>query len=570
MQRKIIEVENLWYKYPKSDRPALRGINLHVNEGEFLAIMGATGSGKTTLCLSFNGLVPQYFEGGEYSGKVIVNGLSALDTPTQKLALHVGMVFQDFESQIFGTMVDEDVAFGPSNLGLDRDEIMERVSYSLSALRLKGYEKRETDTLSGGEKQRLALAGVFAMKPKILVLDEPTSQLDSLGKEEVFSSVARLRKDYKTTIIMVEHRSEEIAKYADRVIVMKDGNITLEGSPREVFSKVSDLLELGICPPQVCELAFSLSRKGFFPRFFPITEDDFTSAFPKLPIKKILTYSNISQDKEEIIVIKDLHYIYANGVKALDGINFTIKEGEFLAIIGQNGSGKTTLAKHLIGLLKPTFGKVLIKGLDTREQTTGKLAKIVGYVFQNPDHQIFSTSVKDEVAYGLKNLKLSEEEIEKRVSEALSFVGLDGFENYHPFLLKKGERQRVAFASILAMKPEIFVVDEPTTGQDYLGSENMMHMLLKLNENGHTVIIITHDMKIVGKYAKRVIVLDKGKVVLDGSTRQVFSEIDVLRRCYLLPPQITRIGRELSFKGEETVLTVEEMLSMLEDENGLF
>lgn len=563
MSRKIIEVENLWYKYPKADRPALCGINLHIEEGEFLAIMGKTGAGKTTLCLSFNGIIPQYFEGGDYSGKVIVDGLSAFNTPTQKLALHLGMVFQDFENQIFGTTVEEDVAFGPSNLGLSRDEIMRRVSYSLSALRLEGYEKRGTDTLSGGEKQRLALAGIFAMKPKILVLDEPTSQLDSLGKEEVFSSVARLREDYKTTVIMVEHRSEEIAKYADRVIIMNDGKIALEGSPREVFSKVSYLLEMGVHPPQVCELAFSLSKRGLSPRFFPITENEFISAFPKLSIKKNSTCSNISQDKEGIIIIEDLHHIYPNNVKALDGISFTIKKGEIVAIIGQNGSGKTTLAKHLIGLLKPTSGKVLIKGLDTREQTTSKLAKIVGYVFQNPDNQIFATSVKDEVSYGLKNLKLKKDEIEKRVSESLKFVGLEGFENYHPFLLKKGERQKVAFASIFAMKPEIFVVDEPTTGQDYIGSENMMRMLLKLNENGHTIIIITHDMGIVGKYAKRVIVIDKGKVVLDGSTKQVFSEFDTLRRCHLLPPQITRIGRELSFKGEETVLTVEDMLSRL-------
>ncbi|MEM3382432.1 MAG: energy-coupling factor transporter ATPase [Nitrososphaerales archaeon] len=561
MEKKIIEVKNLWYKYPKSDRPALQGINLYVKEGEFLAIMGPTGSGKTTLCLSFNGLVPQYFEGGEYSGKVIVNGLSASDTPAQNLALHVGMVFQDFESQIFGTIVEEDVAFGPSNLGLDRNEIMERVSQALLALRLKGYEKRETDSLSGGEKQRLALAGIFAMKAKILVLDEPTSQLDPFGREELFSAIKKLRENYKTTIIMVEHRSEEIAKYADRVIIMKNGNIALEGHPREVFSR-PDLLDFGVRPPQVCELAFSLIRKGFFPRFFPITEDDFIFAFPKLPIKKKPTY-NILQEKEEIIMVEDLHYIYPNNVKALNGISFTIKKGEIVAVIGQNGSGKTTLAKHLIGLLKPTRGKVLIKGFDTREQTTSKLAKIVGYVFQNPDNQIFANSVKDEVAYGLKNLKLSKEEIEKRVSESLKFVGLEGFENYHPFLLKKGERQKVAFASIFAMKPEIFVVDEPTTGQDYLGSENMMHMLLKLNERGHTIIIITHDMRVVGKYAKRVIVLDKGKVVLDGNTRQVFNEFDILRKCYLLPPQITRIGRDLSFKGEETVLTVEDMLSRI-------
>lgn len=566
--KEIITIKDFSYTYPKSNKPALKNINLKVKEGEFLAITGKTGAGKTTLCLSLNGIIPQFYENGKMEGEVVVNGLSTLNTPVQKLALNVGIVFQDFESQIFGVTVEEDIAFGLSNLGLPKEEIKKRISDVLSIVRLNGYEKREVGTLSGGEIQRLAIADVLAMRPKILVLDEPTSQLDPLGKEEVFSIILNLRKKLGTTIILTEHKSEEIAQYADRVIVLSDGEIALEGKPKEVFKKVEQIYALGVRPPQVCELFSKLKKKeSIHFNEIPLSLDEAYYAYTKILSKKesfkkqeSLIEKPKSHLDSSIIEVKDLWHVYPNGVKALQGISLSIQEGEFLAIIGQNGSGKTTLVKHFNGLLKPTKGKVIVYGLDVSRSTVATLSKKVGYVFQNPDHQIFARTVYEEIAYGLKNLKLPKEEIDKRVKEALEFVGLEGYEEKHPFLLKKGERQKIAFASIYAMKPKVFIVDEPTTGQDYEGSESMMSMLKRLNEKGHIIIIITHDMRIVAEYAQRVIVLSEGKILIDGPTRYVFSKPELLSKSYLTPPQITQLSQKLLDYGfRADTLSVNEM-----------
>ncbi|MEM3506567.1 MAG: energy-coupling factor transporter ATPase [Candidatus Bathyarchaeia archaeon] len=575
----IIIIENLSYAYPKSKELVLKNINLRVKEGEFLAIMGKTGAGKTTLCLALNGIIPQFYENGKIEGEVIVDGLSTYNTPIQKLALSVGMVFQDFESQIFGVTVEEDIGFGLSNIGLPKEEILRRINEVLSIVRLNGYEKREVGALSGGELQRLAIADILAMKPKILVLDEPTSQLDPIGKEEVFSVILSLKEKLGITTIITEHKSEEIAQYADRVIVLKNGEIALEGHPKDLFKKIDELYDLGVRPPQVCELSVKIEKqKNINFDSFPLTVDEaYKTYINALSLKKINKQSRLdsinSFNKAKdlpIIEVEDLWHTYPNGIHAIQGISLKIYKGEFLAIIGQNGSGKTTLVKHFNGLLKPTKGKVIVGGVNTLKSTVGMLSRKVGYVFQNPDHQIFATSVYEEIAYGPKNMKLSKEEIDKRVKEALNFVGLEGYEEKNPFLLNKGERQRIAFASIFAMRPQVFIVDEPTTGQDYQGSENMMKMLKKLNEKGCTIIIITHDMRIVAEYAQRIIVLSNGKILADGPTRAIFSQPELLKKSFLAPPQITQLSQKLVDYGfKPYTLSVDEMfdqaLKILED-----
>ncbi|MEM3754420.1 MAG: energy-coupling factor ABC transporter ATP-binding protein, partial [Candidatus Bathyarchaeia archaeon] len=337
--------------------------------------------------------------------------------------------------------------------------------------------------------------------------------------------------------------------------------------------------DLGVRPPQVCELSVKIEKqKNINFDSFPLTVDEaYKTYINALSLKKINKQSRLdsinSFNKAKdlpIIEVEDLWHTYPNGIHAIQGISLKIYKGEFLAIIGQNGSGKTTLVKHFNGLLKPTKGKVIVGGVNTLKSTVGMLSRKVGYVFQNPDHQIFATSVYEEIAYGPKNMKLSKEEIDKRVKEALNFVGLEGYEEKNPFLLNKGERQRIAFASIFAMRPQVFIVDEPTTGQDYQGSENMMKMLKKLNEKGCTIIIITHDMRIVAEYAQRIIVLSNGKILADGPTRAIFSQPELLKKSFLAPPQITQLSQKLVDYGfKPYTLSVDEMfdqaLKILED-----
>jgi energy-coupling factor transporter ATP-binding protein EcfA2 len=569
----LIRIEKLVYAYPRSDELALRGIDLNVDRGEFFVIMGHAGAGKTTLCLTTNGIIPHYLE-GKIDGKISIAGFDALATPIEKLVTKVGVVFQDPESQIFGVTVEEDVSFGPCNFNLSLDDVKQRVKDALTVTRLSGYEKRETAQLSGGEKQRVTVAGVLAIGPEVLVLDEATSELDPVGRNELISVVAKL-KQAGNTIVMVELGGEDIAPYADRVAIMKNGKIAAEGKPQQVFSKIEDLKALGVRPPAICELFVRLRREGILTEDRPVPlslEEASARLAPVLkdrsPPKRTLGVEPRDIVKNDVVICaKDLEHIYAGGLEAVRGVNLEIMRGDFVALIGRNGSGKTTLVKHFNGLLRPTNGSVLVNGEDASKKTVTELSKVVGYVFQNPDHQIFTPSVREEIAYGLKNMGLDEKEIETRVHRILKVVRLEGREETFPFNLGKGERQNLAVGSVLAMEPEVLIVDEPTTGLDMEGIDHIMALMEELHRNGHTVLIITHDMGVVAKYARRVVALQEGKILLDGPPREVFSKPDILEKSSLRPPQITRLAQSLGrFGVPNDILSVDEFCAFLKGE----
>ncbi|MGE5594078.1 MAG: ABC transporter ATP-binding protein [Betaproteobacteria bacterium] len=594
----IVQVESLSYKYPKSKAPTLKDITYGIDSPRFVAIMGPTGAGKTTFAMTLNGLVPQLFE-GDLSGHVALMGMDTQRFRIQTLVSKVGLVMQDPETQIFGITVREDVAFGPGNMGLPPAEIEARIAESLGAVRLAGYEGRFTSELSGGEKQRLAIAGVLAMRPQVLVLDEPTSELDPLGRDEIYAAVDRLRRERHLTILAVEHSSEDIAERADEVIVINKGEVVWRGRPRDLFCDVPLTMRLGIRPPQVCEFGWRLHEAGLIDAGdVPLTvreaadlarrilggrripaahkasstrktsgDDGKAPVGPPPPTSSPdVAHSGPDAASASPIAIKvvGLEHSYGPGTHALRGVDLEIRRGEFVALVGQNGAGKTTLVKHFNNLLKPTKGRVEIDGVDTRGETVSSLSRRVGYVFQNPDHQIFCSTVGEEVGYGLRNLGLAPDAARERVREVLSFVGLEDVADRHPFMLGKGERQRVAVASVLVMKPNILVIDEPTTGQDWTGAEQMMHLVRDLHRAGHTIVMITHDMRIVAEYAERVVVMHKGRIVADGTPREVFRQRDVLRSAYLAPPQISLLAEELGDVGMPAgVTTVDEAVGLV-------
>lgn len=557
----IIEFNNLSFTYRDSDRKAIDNISLQINECDYVVWMGHTGAGKSTLLYCLNSLIPNFIK-GNLEGSAVVLGKEIKKAKILDLSKNVGIVFQDFESQLFSTNVELEVAFGTENLGLKREEIKKRIDEILPLVRLDNLRDREPSTLSGGQKQRLAIASILAMRPKILALDEPTSDLDPIGKIEVLQLAKRLRK-IGTTMILIEHNTEE-ALNADEIILLNKGMVIGKGAPEKLVCKTELLIEAGVAPIQVNEfyqkllphmqrnkLPLNLNEGvSYFIKRFKIKENviDLLREKDRKYFEKI--------EDEVAISINNLFYVYPTGVKAISDINLKIQKGEFIAIIGQNGSGKTTLVKHFNGLFYPTSGKVEIFGKDTREMNRSALGRIVGYVFQNPDHQIFAQTVWEEVSFGPKNYGLSDKEIEENVKQALSSVHLEGFEKMDPFILTKGERQRVAVASVLAVKPQIIILDEPTTGLDYRQQESMMEMICDLNKRGHTIIIITHSMNTVAKYAKRTIVLDDGRLLMDDLTRKVFSKEEDLRRVYLQPPQITRFGNKIGV----TVLNIDEMI----------
>ena len=514
--------------------------------------MGENGAGKSTFCQMLNGIIPNSF-GGRLAGKVLIHGMDTQTAGISELATKVGIVLEDPETQLFTTSVESEVAFGPENLNLPIAEIKERVAWALDVVGLGGYEQRMPTALSGGQKQRLAIAANIAMRPDILVLDEATSQLDPVGVEEVLSVARNLNQKYGITIVMATDASEMIAKLMDRVIVLDQGKLVTEGTPREVFANMDLFTKFMIRAPQVSQLAGKLKEAQRPLPVFPITVDEAMKGLqqlikndPSAEKKVVVAHAPTSPVNESIIQVQHLDYVYQPlNVHAVKDVSFDIQRGQFVALIGQNGSGKTTVLKNLLGLLRPTGGSVLVAGQDTKTTAVSEMARHVGFVLQNPDQQLFAETVEDEVAYGPANLGLDKATVEQRVVEALKLVGMEEKRKEFPPALPKGERAKVVIASALALDPEIIILDEPTTGQDFKGCHQIMQIARQLHEQGRTVVFVTHHMALVAEYAERVIVMTGGKVLLDSFTEDIFSQPDVVRQACIIPPQITLLGQAL-------------------------
>src|SRR5215203_3001481 len=561
-----VSIKGLTYRYRGQQKPAIKGIDLEMAEGEFVVIMGPSGAGKSTLCVSLNGLIPHFFR-GKMEGEVRVGGRSTREGKVGEFAQEVGLVFQDFEAQLFSTNVALEVAFGPENFKVERGEMIERVERVLGQVSLGGFEKRTPATLSGGQKQRLAIASVLAIEPRILCLDEPTTDLDPVGKLGIFEIAEDLKDRDDVTLIVVEHETEETLD-ADRIIVLRDGKIVADRPAREVLRDVDLLEESSVMPLQVTRFFHEMR---LWQGQLPLTPEEGVAEFKRRGWRvdpgrhKELVEADVKREEgygEPVIEVEGLTYRYPNGVVALAGVDLTVRRGEFLAVLGQNGSGKTTLVKHFNGLLKPTEGSVRVGGEETTKQGLRRLGQTVGYVFQNPDHQIFADTVADEVAFGPKIRGMEEGEIKERVDEALAAVGLEGRGGEEPFGLTKCERQRVAVASVLSVRPEVLILDEPTTGLDYAEQRSMMDLVKNLNEAGSTIIVVTHTMWVVAEYAHRAVVVREGKIALQDTVRNIFAREEDLRDAALRPPHIVSFGNTLGYP----VLSVEEMLRVTEEE----
>lgn len=568
-----VRFEDFTFTYIGQKKAALKDVNLKI-EGGKVGIIGPTGSGKTTLLMALNGLVP-HTDVGDQKGDVVVMGLNTRDHTVSEMARHVGLVMENPVTQLFSLTVIDDVAFGPSNLGLPLDEIKKRLEFALEAARLKGFEKRDPNDLSGGEQQSLAIADILAMEPKILAMDEPICMLDPMGKSRVLSLIKRLADEGKVTIIISESGADidDVVGHMDRVIVLHHGEIVLDDSPADALQ--SDLFEeAGIGYPQVTELFLRLrDKKPDIP--IPVTLEEATEYIREEFERKKVKVSEVIQarpkrevhvqpEAEPIIKVRNLHHVYPPDIEALRGVSLDIYEGEIVGLIGQNGSGKTTLAYHLVGLLKPTNpdAKVIVDGIDVTKEPISKTIEHINYVFQNPDSQLFAEKVLDEIAYGPKNLELPEEEIERRVAEAMKLFNIEGYGSSYTINLSRDLKTFVAISSILTMKPKILLIDEPTTGLDVKGVNKVMEVLLNLRNTGHTVIIISHNMKLIAKYCDSVVVLKDGNVLTAGSAREVFSNTDVVKKANILPPLITQLAQDLK-EFPPDILTVDEMYNTL-------
>lgn len=567
-----LRVEALSFQY-RTGAQALREVSCTLAPGELVGMIGPSGAGKSTFGLLVNGLIPHLVR-GTMTGRVEVLGRDTCTARVWELAPLAGLLFQDFEAQLFSSTVLLEVAFGLENLGLPPPEIKRRAMGALTAVGLTGLERRAPGTLSGGEKQRLALACLLAMEPPLLVLDEPTTDLDPQGRAALFTLLAELRRDQGRALLLIEQEPDPLVE-VDRLLLMADGVLLAEGPPTSLLRDPAVLQRAGLPLPPIVECFFRLKECGLLgsaephPPALPLTAHEGIALLRHLGRQALPDAASrlARQDAvraggygEVLVDAEGVGYRYPGApVPALRGVSLQLRRGEFVAIVGQNGSGKTTLLKHLNGLLHPTAGRVRVAGLDTRSTEVSDLSRHVGYVSQNPDHLLFAPRIADDVAFGPRLRGMPESEVARRVQEALAAVALEARGDEDPFVLTKGVRQSVAVAAALATRPELLLLDEPTTGLDPHELTGMMALLDRLNAAGHTLVIVTHHMGVVAAHAHRTIVLKDGQIIFDGPTRDAFGQDTLLTEAGLEAPPLVRLGRALGV----TMLCVNEVVQCL-------
>jgi energy-coupling factor transport system ATP-binding protein len=521
-------VDNLSFRYRDRQGAAIHDISFEARAGEILLIAGASGCGKTTLLRCINGLIPRSYK-GEMSGRVLLSGEETATWKLSQISQKIGTVLQDPERQILGTKVLHEVAFGLENLNLPREEILQRADEALKFLKIFDLRERETFTLSGGEKQKVALAGVLAMRPSILLLDEPLASLDPASAQDALDT-ARFLADQGMTILMVEHRVEDVLRIRpERVMFMSDGEVRYLGDMAGL-SKVVNYREVKLAAEDIVARA---------------KEDPPPAAIQILPgvSGQREGEAPVPTENGALVRFENVAFGYESDVEVLHGLNLEIRRGDVIAVLGPNGAGKTTFVKHAIGLLKPKSGRVLVSGRDTREASVAQIASTLGYVFQSPSHMLFAPTVREELAFGPTNLKHPKEQIETEVKEALRIVNLTDREQDPPLAMSFGQQKRVSIAAILAMQSRILVMDEPTAGQDYQNYMSFMDSILQL-PSFEAILFITHDVDLAVIYANRVLMINDGRLVADGKPQDVLRDSDRLKANRLVPTSLLALNLE--------------------------
>jgi len=524
-----LSVNNLSCRYHTREEPTLKNISFSAGKGEIVLIAGTSGSGKTTLLRCINGLIPRSYQ-AEMEGEILFDGEDFSDQPLSQISQIVGTVLQDPERQILGAFVKNEVAFGLENQAVPRGEMKADIDRTLSRLKISHLKEKETFSLSGGEKQKVALAGVLVMKPSILALDEPLASLDPTSAREALQMIRSLA-DQGKTILIIEHRVEDVLSLnPDQVLLLEEGEITYHGQP-EGLLEVADYRSVKLPAPVVISRAREQDRK-----------------------LETSTPSPADPEARTLVQFEGVSFHYPNGPQVINEIDLNIRQGDIIALLGPNGAGKTTLIKHAIGLLKPKSGRVLMEERDSRELSVAEMAQTVGYVFQSPSHMLFAPTVREELTFGPRNLNFDQDVIEKNIHQALDVVGLASEIDRAPLALSFGQQKRVTIASVLAMRSKILVMDEPTAGQDLANYMNFMDAVVGLrSKNGSegrdeyrfsSIIFITHDLDLAVTHANRILLLSDGRLEGDGPPEQVLADFDLLRKCNVIPTSLLKANLE--------------------------
>ncbi len=557
-QGPLVDIRNVTFTYPGADKPALQDVSLTINDGEFVLLLGPTGGGKSTFTYLLSGAIP-HVHPGDFQGEVLIRGKSTVETPMHEIATLVGAVFQEPEAQIINIFVKDELHFGPENLLVPADEIRRRADEALRLVDMTEYAEREIFELSGGQMQKIALASVLTMQPTLLVLDQPTANLDPISARETFRSMRRLRDQLGVSIVIIEHNVDDLATLVDRVAVFDGGRLVAFDAPRTIFyglfadTSSSAHERLGLWTPQAVELARELRTKVDLPSS-PLSADELepelrrqvdsgAARFEPQPVHA----ATVAPHSTPLVEVRDLSYIYESyDVEALSNVSLSIDQGEFLAIIGRNGSGKSTLAKILTKILEPARGTVFVDGKDITSLSLFQLSDTIGYVFQNPDHQFVTDTVFDEVAYSLRVRHIAEDEVQRRVDDILDLFHLRPHSKLSPFSLSVGERRLLSVATMLVLDQKMVILDEPTIGQDQTGADALMSHLRQLHQTGKAIVMITHDMRLLAEWSTRAVVMSRSKLLFDGSVHEIFGRPTLMADASLNLPPVVQIARTLA------------------------
>lgn len=549
----LVECNHVSFTYASRQEPSLIDINLTIETGDFIVCTGPTGCGKSTLLKMFNGLIPHEIS-GTLDGSVLIAGLDSLMTSVADLSRVVSLMFQNPDDQIFSTSIADEISFAMENMGLNRAETERRIVETLAWVGLSGREKQSVHALSGGERQRLALAAVLAMRPRLLALDEPISQMDPRGAYELLQVLQQLNEQQGITILVVEHRLHEVMPVCKRVWVMEQGRMVWQGTRQEAFRSPEVFLQLGLRIPQPVHVCYGLGLcvedarlesaakviRTAYPTCIPRSDERFTPQEPKI------------DEDVPLLQIEKLEFRYdPKGRKILDQIDLNVYQGQFVALMGNNGAGKSTLLHHVCGLQRSSAGRVVFAGREVQG-----LDRRIGMVMQNPDLMLFNTTVEKEIRFGLVTAK-GEAGPNDSLQQLIERIGLAGMEKNFPLALSQGQRVRVAIAALLACSPALLLLDEPTTGQDLGHIGDIIDLLQDYTRRGGTVILCTHDTEVAARYAERVIVMTEGKVIANASPRHVFLQEEVMQSASLRPPAALKLSR-LLYGG--SALGVEEVI----------
>ena len=555
----IIELRDVSFSYDEGREKALDSVSLSVREGDFVGVIGPSGAGKSTLAAMMSGAIPHHYAGKLY-GATLVDGRDTCEVTLTDISRIVGSVLQDIDAQMVASVVEDEMLFGLENFGVPHDKIEERLAGALDAVGIADLRDREIATLSGGQKQKVAIAAILALEPRVLVLDEPTAALDPASSRHVFDTLREVNERMGVTVVVIEQKVALLSEYCGRIVVLDRGRVAFEGTPHEVFSHGEELRAMGVDSPRVARVSNSLARHGVIEQGLPCLNVAEACALvaglvgtgardaepgrapavsPHAPAPR-----PHAEGAEPVVELSGVNFSYPGGGASVKNLEMRVYPGELVGVVGQNGAGKTTLTKLLNGLLKPASGEVRIAGLSTSEVPTSSIAAHCATLFQNPDHQICKDTVLEEVAFGLELQGVDAAEARERAARVAKRFGLPLDEA--PFSLSRGQRQMVALASVVVCEPEVVLLDEPTSGLDYRECMTVMETVREMAEHGSAVIMVCHDMEVVSDFAERLVVMANGEILARGVAAEIFSDAALMERAYVAPPQMVQLAGELS------------------------